>query len=122
MIKVILDTNFLVYCAKQKIDYVEDISNLMKSGFELTTISSVLIELEKLAKEEKKLSDRDAAKMALKILKAGAVKIILTGGDNADQEIIKLAPGNIIATLDRGLKSKVERSIIIREGKKLEFS
>jgi len=122
MIKIILDTNFLVYCAKQKIDYVEEISHIMKSGFELVTISSVLTELEKLAKEEKKLLDRDAAKMALKILKAGVVKIISSGGDNADSEIIKLSAGNIVATLDRGLKSKVERSIIIRERKKLEFS
>jgi len=122
MIKIILDTNFLVYCAKQKIDYTEEIANIMKSGFELVTISSVLIELEKLAKEEKKLLDRDAAKMALKILKAGVIKIISSEGNNADNEIIKLSAGNIVATLDRGLKSKVERSIIIREGKRLEFS
>jgi len=122
MIKVILDTNFLLYCAKQKIDYAEEISKLMKTGFELTTISLVVTELEKLAKEEKKLSDRDAAKMALKILKAGNIKIISVGGDNADNEIINLSNGNIIATLDRDIKSKVERSIIIREGKKLEFS
>jgi len=121
MIKVILDTNFLVYCAKQKIDYTEEISNLMKSGFELTTISIVVTELEKLAKEEKKLMDREAAKLALKILKTGAVKIIPAYGDNADGEIIKLSRGNIVATLDRELKSKIERSIIIREGKKLEF-
>jgi len=121
MIKVILDTNFLVYCAKQKIDYAEEISKLMKTGFELTTISPVLVELEKLAKEEKKLSDRDAAKMASKILKTGVVKIIPVSGDNVDKEIIALSGGNIIATLDRELKSKVERSIIIREGKKLEF-
>ena len=121
MIKVILDTNFLVYCAKQKIDYAEEISKLMKSGFELTTISLVVDELEKLAKEEKKLSDRDAAKMASKILKTGVVKIIPVSGDNVDKEIIALSGGNIIATLDRELKSKVERSIIIREGKKLEF-
>jgi len=121
MIKIILDTNFLVYCAKQKIDYAEEISNLMKSGFELTAISLVVTELEKLAKEEKKLSDRDAAKMALKILNAGAVKIIPVEGDNADNEIVKISGGNIVATLDRELKSKVERSIIIREGKKLEF-
>ena len=121
MIKIILDTNFLVYCAKQKIDYAEEISKLMKSGFELITISLVVIELEKLAKEEKKLLDRDAAKMALKILGAGDVKIISVGGDNTDNEIIKLSKGNIVATLDRALKSKIERSIIIREGKKLEF-
>jgi rRNA-processing protein FCF1 len=122
VIKIILDTNFLVYCAKQKIDYAEEISKLMKNGFELTTISLVVTELEKLTKEEKKLSDRDAAKMALKILNAGSVKIIPVCGDNADNEIIKISGGNIVATLDRGLKSKVERSIIIREGKKLEFS
>jgi rRNA-processing protein FCF1 len=122
MIRIILDTNFLVYCAKQKIDYVEEISKLMKSGFELITISLVVIELEKLAKEEKKLLDRDAAKMAFKILKTSAVKIIPVEGDNTDNEIIKLSKGNIVATLDRELKSKIEKSIIIREGKKIEFS
>jgi len=122
MIKVILDTNFLVYCAKQKLDYAEEISKIMKNGFELTTISLVVTELEKLAKEEKKLLDRDAAKLALKILNMGNVKIMHVSGDDADSEIIKLSGGNIVATLDREIKSKVERSIIIRQGKRLEFS
>jgi rRNA-processing protein FCF1 len=121
MIKVILDTNFLIYCAKQKLDYVDEISKIMKYGFELITISLVAEELEELGKKEKKLSDREAAKLALKLLKAGNVKIISVSGDNADDEIIKLSKGNIIATLDREIRENVEKSIIIREGKTLEF-
>lgn len=40
--KIILDTNFLVYCAKNKLDYKEEIGNLIKEGFELVVPEQVV--------------------------------------------------------------------------------
>ena len=33
--KIILDTNFLIYCAKNKLDYIEKITDLLKEDYEL---------------------------------------------------------------------------------------
>jgi len=42
MIKIILDTNFLVYCAENKIDYKEGIENLVNEGIELVVPFQVI--------------------------------------------------------------------------------
>jgi len=48
MIKIVLDTNFLLYCAKYKIDYMQEIENLMTEGYELVTLSQIISELNKI--------------------------------------------------------------------------
>lgn len=52
--KIILDTNFLIYCAKNKFDYVEEIGNLINEGFELVVPMQVVNELEKLENDKLK--------------------------------------------------------------------
>lgn len=117
MIKVILDTNFLVYCAKQKIDYAEQISELTKGGAELATTAQVVEELEKLKTSSRKYSDRNAAALALKLLGVNQVEVLKVGGRNADNSIMIAGRGNIIATHDRGLARKISAAIVIK-GKK----
>jgi len=118
--KILLDTNFLVYCAKQKIDYVSE----MPAG-EIVVLSSVVYELEKLAEKAKKARDKEAAKFALFLLKRNKIKVIETEGKNADEAITEMADKqDIVATLDRGLKEKLKskaRILTIRQGKKLEI-
>lgn len=122
MIKVVLDTNFLVYCAKQKIDYNSEIDNLMKESYELAVVSPTLRELKKLSEHAKKLIDRNAAKLALKLLKFNKVKIIESRG-TADKLIYTLGKkGNIVATLDKELKYKLSRVIVIQGRKKIAFA
>ena len=55
MVKIILDTNFLVYSAKQKIDYLREIFNLISEKKEIIVLSSVVSELENLATKSRKL-------------------------------------------------------------------
>ncbi|MBM3247221.1 PIN domain-containing protein [Candidatus Pacearchaeota archaeon] len=119
--RIILDTNFLVYCAEKKVDYVESINNLMSSGYELVVPNQVVEELMMLASKAKKLSDRSAALLALHLLKHNKIKQIETTGKNADQGIVKISKGNIVATLDRVLKKKVEKSIVLNYKGKLSF-
>ena len=120
--KILLDTNFLVYCAKQKIDYAEEIINLTKG--EIVVLSSVVEELEKLREKARKARDKEAAKFALELLNHNKIKIIKTEEKSADKAITETANrGDVVATLDRGLKSRLKgkaRILSIRKGKKLE--
>ena len=122
--KILLDTNFLVYCAKQKIDYVEEIESLIGSS-NLVVLSSVASELDKLAEKAGKARDKDAAMLALELLKYNKVKIIKTKEKSADKAIIETAnKEDVVATMDKELKNRLKgkaRILTIRKGKKLEI-
>jgi len=114
--KVLLDTNFLLYAAKHKVDYSE-------SG-DLFTLSLVVDELDNLKNNARKIKDRDAAALALKLLKASKVKILKAEG-SADKVIIKRAEEfDVVATMDKELKKKLKgkaRILTIKGKKKLEI-
>ena len=120
--KVILDTNFLIYCAKQKIDYAEDIRLLITGKYDLVVPGQVITELRHLEAKAKKYSDKEAATLALKLLKANKVKTIRVIGKNADQAIIKTSPGNVVATIDKLLQKRVNKVIFIKSGKTLDLN
>ena len=128
-IKIILDTNFFVYCAKQKLDYLDKISEIVNTNYNLIVLSSVLVELEKLSRKLKKLKERDSVKLALKILesyiKQDKIKVIKTD-KGADETIENLAESEslIVATSDRELKKKIKnkaRILAIRQERNLEI-
>jgi rRNA-processing protein FCF1 len=124
MIKVILDTNFLIYCAENKIDYVQEILQLMDEGYELVIPQQVADELNELYKKGEKFSDRQAAWLAMKLVGANKVKIIMAPGRCADEAIINLVRvGSIVATHDLELRKKLRNSrvIVIQGKKKLAF-
>ena len=101
MIKVILDTNFIIYCTENKLDYATEIDNMMNERYELVVPSQVVEEIEELGRSAKKFSDRTASFLALKILRSNNVKVVQTGAKYADEAIISLMRiGDIVATLD----------------------
>jgi rRNA-processing protein FCF1 len=120
MRQVILDTNFLIYCAENKIDYAHEIMLLMNEGHELVVPEQVAKELEEIYKNGEKLSDRSAAFLAMKIIKANGIRTIQARGRYADEAILNLVRmGSIVATLDLGLRKKLRNSrIIVIQGKK----
>ena len=123
--KIILDTNFLIYCAKNKLDYAEEISNLINEGFELVVPMQVINELEKLKNDKlKKVSgkDKSAIDLALQLLDFNKVKKVRIKGKNVDEGIINLAnedKKNIVCTLDRKMRHILGRVILISRGQKL---
>ena len=122
MMKIILDTNFLIYCTKEKLDYVEEIGNLIDENYEIVIPSQVIEELKRLRITTKKGKDKTASDLALKILKSKNIKIIETVGKNVDNAIINLAEENkknIVCTLDREMRFKLGRVILINKGRKL---
>lgn len=123
--KIILDTNFLIYCAKKKLDYVEKIGNLINEGFELVVPEQVVRELESLRDDGlKKVSgrDKDAASLALQLLGANKVKKVNVSGKTVDEGILNLAgedKKNIVATLDREMRGILGRVILVNKQGKL---
>lgn len=130
MIKIVLDTNFLIYCAKQKIDYVEKINNLISSRHKLIVLSSVIEELKNIAEKTKKQKNKEAAALAVKIIENYVKKkkiYILKTEKNADEAITNLVKKDkeiIVATQDKELKEKLAREariLTIRQGKYLSL-
>jgi len=123
--KIILDTNFLIYCAKNKLDYVEGIENMINEYYKLIVPIQVIKEIEKLGNDKlKKVSgkDKDACKLALQLLDANNVKKIKVKGKTVDEGIINLSnenKKNIVCTLDREMRKILGRVILVNKGKKL---
>lgn len=117
-----MDTNFLIYCAKEKLDYVEELRDLINESYELVVPGQVIEELERLKIKAKKGKDKDASDLALKILKNNKIKKINPAGKSVDDAIVNLAKKdkkNIVCTLDREMRWNLGRVILISRGKKL---
>jgi rRNA-processing protein FCF1 len=114
MKQIILDTNFILTCVKQKIDFFEEISLM---GIQIIIPKQVIAEIQRLKTPN--------AQLALKLLEKNKFKKIDIGAGHVDKKIIqylKDKPRIILATLDRELKSKVRNSkMVIRERKRLEL-
>ena len=122
MKKAVLDTNFILSCVKQKIDFLDEIQFM---GMEILIPEEVLKEIEKIRDSGKKLHFRENALLTLKILDKKEFKKIKLGTQDVDKGLVNFAEKNkdvIIATLDREIKKKIKKSkLVIRGKKKLEI-
>jgi uncharacterized protein len=119
---ILLDTNFMITCVKQKIDFFEEI-NLM--GMKIFVPEEVIKEIKKIANSKQKAHSKDAAEITLKILEKNIFEKIDLDNKNVDKGIIKFANKNkdvVIATLDKEIKDKIENpKLVIRQKKRLEI-
>ena len=110
--QVILDTNFIISCIKQKIEFFEELKYL---GFKIIIPKQVIDELIKLNR-----------KLELKILEKyrGEYRVIRFKRGYVDKGMIEFAQKNprvIVATLDSDLKNKIlNHKMVIRGKKRLE--
>ncbi len=133
--KILLDANFLIYCAKQKIDYMREIDEIMKYGYELFIVDKIMQELKNLRDKAKKARDRDSANLALDILenyiKKHKVQVIKTKeSKDGDEAMIDFVNKNkekqeiSVATADKELKKKLKgkaRILTIRNKRYVEL-
>ena len=119
---IIADTNFLVECAKHKIDIHTELTRILDISFEVAILDRTMEELDTVIARGKK--DGQAAKLAKTILMTKKVTIIPTAGGHTDKLLLdKADEQNTIATMDKELKQKLKKKkqevIIIRGQKKL---
>lgn len=135
--KIILDTNFIIYCTKKKIDYVEELHNLINENLEIVVSEQVIEELHKVMNKKKTKipflkraprfkkttgKDKEAASLALQIidkkLNGSEIKKVNYEGKTVDEALVNLAQENkknIVCTLDREMRKKLERVILINK-------
>lgn len=121
--KILLDTNFVVTCAKQKIDFPSIANDIIDEEIKWILPQDVLNELGNIKDSEGiKVADKNAAKLGFEILKAINPQIINLPGKNpnVDMKIVNyiLNKDIILATLDKGLKERVDNKILTVRGKK----
>ena len=118
--RIILDANFLVYAARQRIDYLNEFY-----GKEFVVLSCVVKELTKLSHKGKG-KDKESVVLALQILQKNIknmkIKVLEVDGW-ADDVIVKIArKEDVVATMDGELKKRLKgKARILRiNGKNLE--
>jgi len=118
MVEIVLDTNFILTCVKEKIDFIEIAEQIIKdSEIKWIVPQQVLNELGQLKdREGMKVADRNAASLSFEILQTINPKIVNLGRNpNVDIGIINYVLGTerMVATLDRGLKERLEKNNIL---------
>lgn len=107
--KIILDTNFIMSCVRQKIDFFDE---LLLMGFHIIIPKQVIDELIKLkCSLELKLLETYRERYQIVRFKKGYV-------DKGMVEFGKKHPKAVVATLDRELQDKLTNPIMIIRGKK----
>ncbi len=114
MKQTLLDTNFILTCIKQKIDFFEELKFM---GLEILIPKQVIRELKNIKIPE--------AKFALRLLEKNKFKEIDIGKGEVDKKIKFFAEKNpeiLVATLDKELQKKLKnKKIVIRGKKRLEI-
>lgn len=126
MIKVLLDTNFLMIPHNYKIDIFQEIERLIPEAHELTIPSNVLEEIDRVRDSGGR--DGIAAEVALQLVKEKNIGEIQSHG-RADEFIIDYAAENkpdvAVCTNDRELRKKLRElnvSVIVMRGRsRLDF-
>lgn len=108
-----LDTNFLIYCAKYKIDFFSEIDRICQFPYKIVVLDKTVKELEKVKPKELNLIKKYLEK----------IPTIKAETNYVDKELIELSKkGYIVATQDLALKKQLSALIItIRQKKYLEL-
>jgi rRNA-processing protein FCF1 len=121
--KILLDTNFILTCARQKIDFDAIMNGLTTEEVQWIVPEEVLQELRGLRFGGKiKIKERNAATIGIEIVTQLGVKVVKlsTTANDVDTKIVNYLRGKdiILATLDKKLKSRVKNKILTIRGKK----
>ncbi len=136
MKQIILDTNFLLIPFTLKVDILTEIDKIIDEPYKLTILDRSIDELQKIA-EEQSGKHKQAAKMALLLIKKKNINILKTKQKSlympinskesvVDDIILKISDKNtIVATQDLPLRKRLSekrvKTIILRSKKQVEL-
>ena len=107
-----MDTNFIISCLLKRIDFLDELEGM---GFKVVVPKEVLQELKDVKRNGKtSREEREIIDVAFSLLRERKVKKKGVGGRTVDDGLIKFGrEGFYIATLDRGIKTKVPNRVVI---------
>ncbi len=120
--KILLDTNFILTCIKEKIDFDALANEIFDQRIEWLLPDKVIQEIAGISQSQG--AKKQQAKIALEIIKNLDYKKVKLEHSVVDEGIARYVNQHkvILATLDRKLKSRVGVKILtIRGGKSLEL-
>jgi len=122
MEKIILDTNFLLIPFQSKVDIFSEVDKICMFKYELCIIDKTIDELNNIIKQQKG-THKEAAQLALQLIKSKHLKILATHQDTDVDTILASfsKKGYIIATQDKELKKRVKKRIILKQRKYLSI-
>ena len=108
MKKILLDTNFLLAVYQFKVDIFSEIERICHFNYGIFVLDKSIDELKNII-EKQKGKHKEAAKIALQLLKLKNIKEITTNSkEHTDKIILEYAQkGYIVATQDKDLKRKL---------------
>ena len=127
MKKILLDTNFLMACKQFKVDIFTQIDKISDFKYGIFVLDKTLDELKKII-EEQKGKNREAARIALKLIAIKNIKVVKTKSDKKTDDVILDVDSEddyIVATQDKELKSRLKEKnvtmMVLRQKKKVVF-
>ena len=121
--QILLDTNFILTCAKQKIDFDAVMNGITTEEVKWIVPEEVLTELRGLQFGGKiKIKEQNAATIGIQIIEKLGVEVVKLSdtANEVDTKIVNYLRGKDItlATLDKNLKSRVKNKILTIRNKK----
>ena len=107
MKKIILDTNFLLIPYQFKVDIFEEIERTADFNYSLNVLDKTIDELNKII-DEQKGKHKEAAKLALSLIKNKNIKKIKTKEGLVDD--LQLEQDAIVATQDKELINRLKQA------------
>jgi rRNA-processing protein FCF1 len=118
--EILLDTNFILTCVRQKIDFFRAGDEIIDEKIRWIVAEEVLKELRDLSRRKGgKIKDKQAAKLGAEI--AEKLKKIKLNNKNVDKGIVDYLSKHkktVLATLDRELKKKISNKVLTIRAKK----
>ncbi len=112
--EAILDSNFVISCVRNGIDFITELEGM---GFKIILPREVMQEMKDL-KNNVKHDDRVAIDLAFSLFETKKVKKMTLGHSQVDLGLIhKGKKGAYIATLDAAIKRSVSNRIVINSAK-----
>jgi len=105
--KILVDTNVLIYSAKNRFDLFSELKRFGAS--DILIPKKVVEELEQLSKTASRGSDKKAAKLAIQIINYSGLKLIEIDSGHTDDAIISYSKlnNNLVLTNDSNLKKRL---------------